>query len=85
MYLAAFSDMKLEPQLVIAKDDYVTVTQSGAGTHDGEFLGNAATGNSVSFDSIDLWLVRDGKIAEGWHIEDMLGVMFQIGALSMGD
>ena len=81
MYISSFSDVKLEPALVIAKDDYVTVYSNGTGTHDGEFLGNAATGKPVNFPSLDLWLVKDGRLAEGWHIEDMLGVVFQIGAM----
>ena len=30
-------------------------------------LGVAATGKPVSFSIIDIWRVKDGKLAEIWH------------------
>jgi hypothetical protein len=47
----------------------------------GAFLGMAPTGKPVQMGAIDVWLVRDGKLAEAWHVEQLLQMMMQIGAM----
>ena len=80
MYISAFSDAKAEIELVIAKGDYVTIYYTGSGTHDGVFMGNADTGKHASIPIIDIWRVKDGKLDETWHVEDLLRLLSQIGA-----
>jgi steroid delta-isomerase-like uncharacterized protein len=80
-FKAAFPDMKLENQKVLASGDYVTVISQAAGTNTGPMMGMAATGKPVKFQAIDVWLVRDGKLAESWHVEQLLQMMTQLGAM----
>ena len=41
----------------------------------------AATKKPFEFHAIDIWLVKDGKLAEVWHVEELLQMMMQIGAM----
>ena len=50
-----------------------------AGTHQGEFMGIAPTGNRVEFSAIDIARNADGKIVEHWSNSDQLGLMRQLG------
>jgi steroid delta-isomerase-like uncharacterized protein len=83
-YLAAFPDARIVNDRVIAKDDYVTVISTLTGTNTGMLLGMAATGKPVKINAIDVWLVRDGKLAEVWHVEQLLQMMMQLGAMGGG-
>lgn len=55
--------------------DWWTLT----GTHRGELYGVAPTGARVSFGGIDMVRVAEGRIAELWHVEEMLQFGAQIG------
>ena len=80
-FVAAFPDLKIENDRVIAKGDYVTVVSSGKGTNTGPLMGMAPTGKPVQMGAIDVWFVKDGKLAEAWHVEQLLQMMMQIGAM----
>lgn len=51
------------------------------GTHQGELMGVAATGNTVEFESIDIIRVEDGRVAEHWGVTDVMSLMQQLGAV----
>jgi steroid delta-isomerase-like uncharacterized protein len=51
------------------------------GTHQGELMGVAATGNAVEFESIDIIRIEDGKVVEHWGLTDTMSLMQQLGAL----
>lgn len=82
-FTAAFPDMKIQNEIVIPKGDYVTVISTAAGTNTGAMMGMPATGKPVNFGAIDVWKVKDGKLAEVWHVEQLLQMMMQIGAVPM--
>jgi hypothetical protein len=48
------------------------------GTRKGAFLGRQAIGETVSFDTIDVAELADGRLVQPWHIEDFAG-FFQRG------
>jgi predicted ester cyclase len=48
------------------------------GRHTGEFLGVPATGRPVDFKGMDVLRVRDGRIVEHRHVEQLLQAMQQI-------
>jgi predicted ester cyclase len=52
-----------------------------SGTHQGEFMGIAATGKPVKIKCIWIHRVADHRIVEGmdWGIVDMLAMMRQLG------
>ena len=80
MYRAAFPDLRMTVDDVIASDDKVVLRWHSEGTHRGELAGLAPTGvrGSVTGISIDRW--KDGKIVEAWAEWDNLGLARQLGA-----
>jgi steroid delta-isomerase-like uncharacterized protein len=80
MYRAAFPDVQITVDDVIAADDKVVLRWHSEGTHRGELEGLAPTGvrGSVTGISIDQW--KDGKIVESWSEWDNLGLARQLGA-----
>jgi steroid delta-isomerase-like uncharacterized protein len=80
MYRAAFPDVRMTVDDVIAAGDKVVLRWHSEGTHRGELAGLAPTGarGSVTGISIDRW--KDGKIVEAWAEWDNLGLARQLGA-----
>jgi len=80
MYRAAFPDVRISVDDVIAGDDKVVLRWHSEGTHRGELAGLAPTGAraSVTGISIDRW--KDGKVVESWSEWDNLGLARQLGA-----
>jgi steroid delta-isomerase-like uncharacterized protein len=64
---------------VIAEDDRVVVRWTNSGTNVGDFLGMPATGRPFTIAGIDIYRVEDGKLAEHWHVVDMLAQLQQLG------
>jgi predicted ester cyclase len=55
-------------------------------THRGrEFSGItlAPTGKSITFSSVSIYHVFDGKILEGWHVYDQLAFFEQLGLIEL--
>src|SRR4029077_9078040 len=52
---------------VIAHDDRVVVRWTSWGTHKGNLLGVPASGRPVKITGIDIFRVKDGKLAELWQ------------------
>jgi steroid delta-isomerase-like uncharacterized protein len=65
---------------IVAEDDMVVLRWSHIGTHVGEFLGIPPTGKSFTIRGIDMYRVRDGKMAEHWNVVDLYGFCQQVGA-----
>ncbi len=81
---AAFPDLRIDVEDMIAEGDKVVARVRGSGTHQGEFMGIAPTGNRVEFSGIDILRIAEGKIVEHWSNSDQLGMMQQLGALRSG-
>jgi steroid delta-isomerase-like uncharacterized protein len=77
---SAFPDLTLTADRVAADGDRVAIMWTLRGTHQGEFLGAPATGNSISTQGIDIYRIANGQIAEIWTVGDDLGLLFQLGA-----
>ena len=65
----------------IAEGDKVLTRYRATGTHQGEFLGVAASGKTITLRALVLQRVVNGKIQESWLEMDMLGLMQQMGAI----
>jgi len=61
--------------------DRVAVRWSASGVHAGDLLGVPATGRKVDITGIDVFRIKDGKLAEMWQNWDQLGLLQQIGAI----
>ena len=81
MMQAAFPDLALSTEDMIAEGDKVAVRAKITGTHRGEFMGLPATGNKVTVTGISIYGVVDGKIVEHWEQFDAMGMMQQLGAI----
>ena len=71
-FLAVFPDMKIKVEEIISQNDLVSIRGTATGTHQGNFLGVPATNKSVTFGFHDLYRVKDDKILEAWHVEELL-------------
>jgi predicted ester cyclase len=84
MLHAAFPDLDVVIHDQIGEGDLVVTRKTFRGTHNGEFMGIAPTGNRVAIDVIDIIGITDGQLTEHWTCPDMLGLMQQLGALPLG-
>jgi steroid delta-isomerase-like uncharacterized protein len=78
---AAFPDLHVTIEELVAEGDIVVARYSATGTHRGELAGVAPTGNEVRWSGVNVYRIANGKIAETWQLADMLGLMRQIGAI----
>lgn len=78
-FVAAFADMNTTVYNQIAEGDLVMTQWAIKATHVGEFIGMAASGKQVVISGIGIDRVVDGKIVEHWGMQDMLGIVAQIG------
>jgi len=81
MFAAAFPDGHYTVEDVVAEGDRVVARTTFNGTHKDEMQGIPATGKAVSVPSITIFRLDNGKIAEGWLINDNLGMMQQLGVI----
>ena len=79
MLATAFPDFRFNVEDVIAEGEKGVVRATFTGTHQGDFLGVPATGNTVSVTVIDIIRVTGGKAAEHWGAMDMGALMEQLG------
>ncbi len=79
MWYEAFPDYTSTIEEVIAKGDKVAVRLTFSGTHEGEFFGFPASGNTMKYGGIHMWEVKDGKLTGWWAQEDILWLMMQLG------
>ena len=82
MGLHAFPDWHETIEDIIAEGDKVWVFLTYSGTHKGEFMGLAPTGNRVETKAVDIYRVVNGKLAEYWTVTDKLNIFKQVGAVA---
>ncbi len=78
MVQGGFPDFRMNVEDVIAEGDKVVVRSRLTGTHEGEFMGVAATGKTIDVSVIDIVLFSEGKVAEHWGVTDTGGLMAQL-------
>jgi steroid delta-isomerase-like uncharacterized protein len=82
MYLAAFPDLRMVAEDVIASGEKAVARVRATGTHKGDFMGMAPTGRTVDVQLIDIMrFATDGRISEHWGVFDQLTMMQQLGAI----
>ncbi len=82
---AAFPDVRMDAQDVFVGGDKVTARVRLTGTHEGPFVGVAATGKQVDIGLIDIMRMGDdGLCQEHWGVMDSLALMQQLGAIPEG-
>ena len=77
----AFPDITFMVEDMIAEEDKVVSCITCKGTHNGDFMGIAPTGNKMKINGIIITRWVDGKEVEAWEVIDMLGMMQQLEAI----
>jgi steroid delta-isomerase-like uncharacterized protein len=79
LYRAAFPDLRLTIEEIIAEGEIVMTRWSCRGTHKGDLSGIAPTGKQFNISGVTIARLANGKLAEGWVNWDALGLMQQLG------
>jgi predicted ester cyclase len=80
---AGFSDAHWTIEDQLAGHDKVVTRWTFAGTHTGTFMGIEATGRQLHCTGVCIDRIVNGKIIEEWEEWDTLGVMQQLGVISV--
>jgi predicted ester cyclase len=81
MLFRIYADIHLNVEDVIAEGDKVVGRTTVTGTHQGEFMGVAPTGKSVTYNEIFIFRFADGRVVETWGVVDVYAQMKQIGVI----
>ena len=81
-FRSAVPDLTCEIEQMIVAGDRITAFLHFRGHFTGTFDGRAAQGQTVDFIAMDIYRVRNGLIAEDWHLEDNLTLMQQLGIVA---
>jgi steroid delta-isomerase-like uncharacterized protein len=77
---AAFPDLAVRIDDMVAEGDEVVTRQTFTGTHRGEWLGVPGTGRAVSWSVIDIVRLVDGRMTDHWAVADFHGLLGQLTA-----
>lgn len=80
-FIAAFPDLKVEFIDVIEEGNRLAGRGTLSGTQRGAFNGIPASGKAFKVQFMDEWRIENGKVAEYWGAQDVLGILTQIGAI----
>lgn len=78
-FRAAFPDVRLVVEALVAEGDQVAARWTMYGTHTGPWGDVAPTGKRVRFSGVNFFRIQDRKIAEIWNVRDDLGLREQLG------
>jgi steroid delta-isomerase-like uncharacterized protein len=68
----------------IAEGDKVVTRLTAHGRHEGDLPGPIpATGNEIHMPAVAIHRIADGKLAEHWSATDELGLLVQLGVVSL--
>jgi steroid delta-isomerase-like uncharacterized protein len=79
-FRAAFPDLEMQVDLILAEGDLVAARWTTEGTNTGPWGGRRPTGQRARFSGVNVFRFRDGKVVELWNHRDDLGLMQQVGA-----
>ena len=74
-------DLRTNVDDMIAEGDQVVTRWTGTGTHQGEMMGVAPTGNTIVVSGIGIHRIANGKVVEHRDVFDQLDFMQQLGAI----
>ncbi len=80
-FRSAFPDLNVTTEDIVAEGEKVVSRWTARGTHQGELLGIAPTGNGVTIKGIDVLRVAEGRIVERWAQFNDLEMMQQLGVV----
>jgi steroid delta-isomerase-like uncharacterized protein len=81
MFRAAFPDIRIIVEQEVAEGDLVALHGRVIGTHNGSLMGMPPTGKPATFAYMDMYRIANGRITDSWHVEDIAGMLRQLGAM----
>lgn len=75
----AVPDLHCEIEQMIVAGDRVVVHLHFRGHFSGSFMQTQGHGQAIDFIATDIYRIKDGRIADNWHIEDNLALFQQLG------
>ena len=66
---------------LVAEGDTVVAYWTNTGTHQGDFMGIPPSGRTVTISGMDVYRLRDGRMAEHWHVIEELQMLQQLGVI----
>jgi steroid delta-isomerase-like uncharacterized protein len=82
-FRTAFPDFQIHVEKTVREGDTVVSYYRATGTHQGEWLGVAATGTKIEYNGVNIFRIACGKIVESWGVANHLGLLMQIGGTSV--
>ena len=79
-FAKSIPDMKFDIKEVLVAGNRVVVRGEVSGTPSGDLFGVPHTGKSFRIMAIDIQTIRDGKIAQTYHMENWLSALGQLRA-----
>jgi predicted ester cyclase/ketosteroid isomerase-like protein len=67
----AFPDLDVSVEPIIAEGDMVAWLRTHSGTHQADFLGVPSSGKNVTWQSMVMSRVNDGKIVQEWAVDNL--------------
>ena len=84
-YRAAFPDLHMDAEDVLASGDKTVARVRATGTHRGELMGIPPTGKHVDVQLIDIMKFDDaGLVREHWGVVDTMSMLQQLGVVPAG-
>ena len=80
-FFTAFPDIHATIEDMLAEGDRVAIRVIWRGTHKGDFMGIAPTGNKIEMTNTAIFRIADGKWAETWATTDDLRLIQQLGVI----
>jgi steroid delta-isomerase-like uncharacterized protein len=85
LQLAAFPDLRMDVQDIVADGSKVVARVRYTGTQQGDFQGMPATGKSVDVQLVDIFAFDgEGRVREHWGVLDQLTLLQQLGIVPVG-
>ena len=85
MAFEGFPDWHEAIEDIIAEGDKVWVRIKATGTHTGEWdlfgVKLTPTGKKIEMPMVFIWRLENGKLAEGWEVDDNLNFLIQLGVI----
>lgn len=78
-FRAAFPDLHISVEQLVADEDHVAIAYTITGTHQGDLMGIPATGRQIKARGVQVARFENGLIVERWGSSDQLGILQQIG------
>jgi predicted ester cyclase len=80
--VAAVPDIHAAVQDIFGQGNEVVVRLVVTGTQSGNLLGIPATGRPLSWDAVDVYQLKGGKINQEWAAEDLTAILYDTGTFT---